>query len=519
MLIAAGVSLVCIIAMLLYSVSRRFLPVWLSFACVFAFLLQAFHLNLFNYIVPYSYPTVYGSMFSVLLLWLILRAGSEFTWRHVVVPGFVAGLMTLTKLEFGVVGYGGIACALLTQSIRKKSLRDLGPGVCACIPGAIPWLAVYGWYVHVAGVNFLFAENLSILPSSYFMQHFGKLWNQITGLVLTPRALAKSAAIGLAGFGTLAASIVLAAKSRRLRWMLPAIGVGICGMHMAAKVALRLFHRDVPSPVFEVVPFLFFSSGMIWICVVVLAMAARDWWRGIRPVHQQSTIVLCATAIGCGIRILTGIQPFGYSIFYDALVYLVWLVGLYRISAQFSVDLNGLPGKVLTGVLCVSMVALTFSHYPVYLRSYRVSSERGALVAAPSAGKAFSQVLAFIENAKRSSQRVVVMPEDTALYYFSGTVAPSRWYMVTGQVLPPGDPTARYIDELERANIRYVVLSNRSCAAFEIPLFGVDYGWQIRAWLDANYRVVRQIGNYEAVADPKEWGVLIYERKTIGASL
>jgi hypothetical protein len=94
-LIGAGVSVAGIIPLLLYSVSRVFLPVWLSFAAVFAFLLQAFQVDLFNYILPYSYPAVYGSMFSVLLLWLLLR---RYTILSMLLAGFVAGLMMLTKL-------------------------------------------------------------------------------------------------------------------------------------------------------------------------------------------------------------------------------------------------------------------------------------------------------------------------------------------------------------------------------------------------------------------------------------
>jgi hypothetical protein len=515
-LIAAGVSLVVVMAMLLYSVSRVFLPVWLSVACVFAFLLQACQLNLFNYILPFSYPAAYGAMSSVLLLWLLLRVGSEFSWRYVVMLGFVAGLMMLTKLEFGVAGYAGIACALVVRSIRKRSLGGLAVGVCACIPGALLWLGVYGWYAHTGGVNFFFGDNLSILPGSYLAEHFAKAWIKSCGFTLAPGALARSAATGLAGFGALAACVVLAARRRRLRWVLPAMAVAICGMHAAAQIAEKVLHLDVPSWTRDIVPFVFFSSGMIWVCFVVAAMAAADWWRGDRPDEQQSAIVLCAVAIVVTMRVLTKVGPVAYPVFYDTLAYVVWVVGLYRVSKRFRVNLDGWAGGILAGALCVSMVALTFGYYPIHQRTYKVSSERGTLYAAPSVGRPFSQVLAFMEQCKRSSQNVVIMPEEAALYYFSGTVAPSRWYIVRNDALAPGEPTARYIDELERANIRYVILSYQAASEDGTPLFGVDYGQQIHAWIERNYRVVRQIGNSKTVMTPKDWGVLIYERKTMG---
>ena len=499
-LIGAGVSLVGIITLLLYSVSRAFLPVWLSFAAVFAFLLQAFQVDLFNYILPYSYPAAYGSMFAVLMLWLLLREHED---RYTMTAGFLAGLMMLTKLEFGVAGYAGLGCMLLLRSVRTKSIRTFFLGLCACVPGALLWLGIYGWYLHTAGAAFFLGENLSILPGSHFQQHFAKLWNEKTGLVLAPQALAISAARGLAGFGVLVGCVVLAARSRLARWALLALALGLFGIHVVAagtrvdRLAVKVLH-----PVF-------FNSGMIWVGLVVVGMAAASWKRR----EQESAIVLGTMAMACGIRVLTKITPNGYSMFFDVLIYLVLLVGLYRVSKQFSVDLDGDFGKALAGVLCLSLAALTLEYYPIQSRSYMVTSDRGALYTTPEVGKGFSQALTFLESAKRKSQRVVVMPEDTALYFFSGTNAPSRWYIVTPQVLPPGETTARYIEELGRADVRYVLVSDRATPEFGLPVFGVDYGQQIFAWLESDFRIVQRIGKYEPVAFPREWGALVYERK------
>jgi len=167
----------------------------------------------------------------------------------------------------------------------------------------------------------------------------------------------------------------------------------------------------------------------------------------------------------------------------------------------------------VAGILCVSVATLTLEYYPVQQRSYRISSDRGTLYTSPEIGQGFSQALAFLEAAKRKSQRVAVLPEDTALYFLSGTDAPSRWYIVTPQVLPPGETTAKYIEGLERADVRYVVVSDRATPEFGLPVFGIDYGQQIFAWLEKNYRVAQRIGDYEAVAYPREWGALVYERK------
>jgi hypothetical protein len=496
-LIGAGVSVVGIITLLLYSVSRVFLPISLSFAAVFAFLLQAFQVDLFNYILPYSYPAAYGSMFSVLLLWMLLR----FSEQSLFASGLLAGLMLLTKLEFGVAAYAALTCAIVLRALQTKSIRRLFQDLGACVPGAILGLGIYGWYVHTAGVDFFLGQNLSILPSSHFQQHFAKLWNEKTGLILWPPTLALSAVRGISGFAALVGCIALAARSRLARWVLPFVAIGLFCTHVAVtgsrvdRLAVKVLHP------------LFFNSGMIWVGLVVLGMAVLAWR------EQQPAILLCIMAIACGGRVLTKITPNGYSMFFDVLVYLVFLVGLYRISKLLSLDLDGALGNSLAGILCLSVLTLAIEYYPIHSRSYPVSSDRGALYVTPEVGRAFAQVLTFLKSAQQKSQRVVVMPEDTALYFFSGISAPSRWYIVTPQVLPPGEATAEYIQELDRADIHYVIVSDRGTPEFRLPIFGVDYGQQISAWLKKDFRVVQQFGAYEPVAFPREWGVLVYERK------
>lgn len=499
-LLGAGVSVVTIEALLLYSVSRIFLPAWLSFAAVFAFFLQAFQVDLFNYILPYSYPAVYGSMFSVLMVWVLLRPDQNH-WR-MIAAGFLAGIMMLTKVEFGVAGYAGVACALVLEGGSIKSVRKFLEGACACIPGAILWISIYGWYIHTSSAGFFLGENLSILPSSHFQQHFAKLWNAKTGLILSPSALALSAFRGFAGFAGLIACLVLAARSRLARWALPAAALILFAIHIAAPGS----HLDRLSV--KVLHPLFFNSGMIWIGFVVLAMAVK------RERERRALILLSVIATTCGFRVITKVTPNGYSMFFDVLVYLVFLVAIHRVSKHLSVDLDGAFGKGLAAILCLSMVSLTSEYYPVNQRPFRVSSERGALYTSPSVGEAVTQALTVIESARQKSQAVVVMPEDTALYFFSGTTAPSRWYIVTPQVLPPGVATAEYIEELDRAKVHYVIVSDRATPEFGLPIFGADYGQQISSWLNTNFHVVQRIGDYQPVAFPSGWGALVYERNS-----
>ncbi len=512
-LLASGLSIVIAITLLLYSVGRSFLPPSLSFAAVFAFLVQAFQADLFNYILPYSYSAAYGSMFSVLLLWLLLREHRVPGALLQIAAGSVAGLMALTKVEFGLAAYACLAAALALRAFETKSLSASAKLLCAFLPGAILAAGIYGWYLHAAGADLLLGQNLSLLPGSHYQQHFAALWNRTTGLDLAQQALALSIARGLAGFLGVAACIALASRFKWAGRLLPALALGLCLVHFFVSLtgATERFTLWADRESIKILRPLFFNSGMIWTCLLLAALACAG--RRSRPAEFSSAVLLAVIAAACGIRALTKITPWGYSMFFDVLVYLAWLVALCRASARFSVDLTGAFGAMLAFVLCLSTLALTLERYPIRQRSYPISSERGLLYASPELGRGFSQALAFLEAAKQASQSVVILPEDTSLYFLSGTLAPSRWYLVLPQVLAPGKATSDYLAELERANPRYILITDRSTTEFGLPVFGIDYGQRILAWVKQHYRVTRQIGDFEPVAYPRAWGALVYERQ------
>jgi hypothetical protein len=123
------------------------------------------------------------------------------------------------------------------------------------------------------------------------------------------------------------------------------------------------------------------------------------------------------------------------------------------------------------------------------------------------------EALQFIDSAKRHNEKVLVLPEETTLYFFSETSAPSSWYVATPGVIPEGW-IASYLSEMDRQRVRYVLLSNRGTPEYGTPIFGQDYNQELYAWIQRNYRPVRTIGHYERVAVPKQWAAMVYERVT-----
>jgi len=513
-LYSAGIALVAVSTWMLYSLGRVFLPVWLSFTASFAFLLQAFQIKIFNFIIPYGYPAAYGAMFSIVLLWLLVRdCFHPRTWL-IVAAGFLAGMMVLTKVEFGVPAYGVLACAIALRFLRTRSLTGLARDLALCLPGLLLCGAVYWWLVSKSSVDFIFGENLSILPNSFFITKFAKLWAEKNGFSSSPAVLPESALLGLSGAACVLAALFVASKSRLLARTVFALGVLVCGFHLALVFVEKILHHQPAELLLQVAPFFYFNSGLIWLSVVLLLVIAGGWLRnGHRPA-EAALLLLAVLAFANGARVLTKFAPTGYPVFFDTLGYLAWLVALYKLSEYLPAPPPDRIWKGAAILLCSGIVALTLIDYPIFLRKFLIRSPRGSIYTLRTTGEAFTQTIDFINTLKARSERFIVMPEDTSLYFFTGTLAPIRQYIFTPQLLPP-DETTRVLEELDRIPIQYVILSDRATPEYGLSRFGVDYGQEIGRWLRQKFIVVRQIGKYEQVDYPAEWGVRVYERKPV----
>jgi len=514
-LYATGIAIAAIITLTLYSLSRTFLPICLSFTVGFAFLVRAFHPGIFNYVLPYSYPAAYGAMFSTVLLWLLVHdCFEERRWR-IVAAGWIAGLTLLTKIEFGLSAYGFLACAIAIRAAHARTTRKILRDAVACAPGILLCTGIYGVLVIKSSFSFIFEENIPLSPNSYFVSVFGKRWLHQLGFTTDPNILIISVFIGLFFAGVLLAALWLASLARVARRLLFAYALGVCGMHLVPLFAGRVSGVAVPKEVMLLAPFLFFNPGLLWLAVVLLIVSMKSWWQTGRSSQDSAVSMLAISTLLFGVRVLVKMFPEGYSVFYGTTAYLAWLVTLYTLSRYLPVQP---PKQVWRGfgiVLCCGLLAIMgLINFTGNRRTFLIHSPRGSIYTDQSIGEGYSKVLAFLDSVKSRSEPFVTMPEDTSLYYFSATLAPSRWYVLTPGVLPPGELTSKYLEELDRARVKYVILSNRATPEYGVPIFGADYNQPIYRWLEQNFRVIEKIGAYERVPFPDQWGALIYERKS-----
>jgi hypothetical protein len=509
-----GVGIATTVALLLYSVSRAFIPVSLSFACSFTFIILAFQLTLFNYVLPYSYPAAYGILMLTGIVWLLARDPFSAGRARIALAGVLTSAALLTKIEMGGAGCVILAWAIVLRAFWSRSAREMLRDTLACLPPLLAAAAVYGWLVSRSSAAFIFADNIYVLPNSYFEREFGRAWAAATGFSLSPRILLASAVEGIGGSALLAAALALCSRSKFARRASLAVSGALCGLYVAARYE-NLVH-GAPWPMAEAAPqFLFLNHGTAWMSAVLLVAIVVQGWRSRRVSRELAALSIFAVAsLAVGARVMTYMRATGYPVFYGILAYVASIVALYFLTRDLRFSSHLWRGFAAT--MCCGTIALSCENYPVHLRSFQIGNGRGTIFTSARTGEAFAQTLKFVEDAKARGEGFVVWPEEAALYFFSGTNPPNRWWNVMPGTLPPGAKTDEYLADLDRQNIRYVILSNRATPEYGVPIFGADYDREIYAWLLTKFDPIRDIGPYQRTGSPDHWGVLIYERKSPG---
>jgi hypothetical protein len=110
------------------------------------------------------------------------------------------------------------------------------------------------------------------------------------------------------------------------------------------------------------------------------------------------------------------------------------------------------------------------------------------LSARPEIAREIEELSAAIRGATAAGDGLVVFPEGELLNFLSGRPNPIRHKLYLPGYLT-ADNEAAVLDELARARPAAIVLWRRPVSEYDHGLFGEDYGRQIRAWIERNYRL------------------------------
>lgn len=468
-------------------------------------LCEAFSPSLFSFPLPYSFASVYGCFITCVFLWMAVRASSSAGTGWIFAASWAAAIAILIKPEFGASCSIVLLLLIVARAFQRQSWRLVPRDLLAILPAALACGLVIAWMVSLKGFEFLTQENLQSWPTSYFMKTYAKVWFAFTGFSLTRPALT-DAALRMFIFVAFLQGLQLITNWKR-------------ASRCSAILRIALF---LGAAVY-LVRFLDWKEALRWIgfpqdMVVFIAMASvAAWWyflRTPRDNHNLAVPVLLTVSALIAVRILLKMLPFSYPIYFNGPVLLSFFLLLGPLFPRTSQRL-GFPfrGDLLIYCACLA-VTLIHSRHADTLTDVVVplTTERGTIKVSPSRAEQYRVAIKFMQEKSARGEFVMSIPEDTSLYFLSGTHCPTRVFAFTPGMVAPGKMTYELIREVESKNVRYLIWSNRIYWEYEVPRFGVDFDRPFGNYLRSHYHTVEPLSPTPVRLG--EWNAYIWERNS-----
>jgi hypothetical protein len=500
-------------AILLYLTGMRLSSWVVGWAAGAVVLLEAFEPSFFCFPLPYSFAAVYGCLIGCAFLWMAISASATTGWGWMLGAGSAAAVALLLKPEFGIACYGTLMLLIALRGLSQRSWGSVARDLLSISPGVLSCVLVIWWMVSIGGFEFITQENILSWPTSYFMKTYGSMWLQENGFTLTLSAFhfALWRAIPIAGFlATLYGPLWKRAGARSL--LLRAAMV----IAVIAYLALNSYSSRAPWParLDLTLATIFFPRDMVLYVALATPVALFVFWRrrAAAPGGYAAILVLLAYSSLLAFRILMRMLPAEYCIYYNGPVVLSFLWVACRFIPRATLSRrSALVGEALICLMCVSVAGLYASRVEANASNYvPLTTERGTVRAPESLVKNYEVAIQFMKEKAAIGQSVLSVPEDTSLYFLSGTYCPTRVILFIPGVVAPGRMTEATIREIDQKPVRYLLWSNRTFAEYGVPIFGRDFNQELGAYLKSHYQFV---GPLTPPTSMWNWSATVWERK------
>jgi hypothetical protein len=536
-----GLALTLGTALVTFEVARQFkLGLPASVVPSLFFLVEAFYPFIRNFVFPYSYAASVAAFLGLVCLHFVIQHISSMKPLHMGLAAVFAGLVILTKQEFGFACLALLGFNVVAAYWNRRSRAELLRNTVLCLAGLTPALVVYGWFVSKVSVKGLLFQNWISTPGSYFMRTFGKRTMADQGFRLVPAELlevAEYAVLAMAIWYVLAA--LNAALFEKLRgksrlWMvlllaatmLPLLltclvfferapwGI-IVNIHVLARslwesAAKRLLYTSLGEVIFP--------SGIFLLVLFYLLHAIWKFRRTPNRAFALQEVVLGLYAVLVGFRQMMELEPNLYkcAVFFNVPAFLVFVILVNRVIHWASRSLEIRDRNFLAAGMCsAELICLFVLFFPKpQILPGRLTTDYGSFYTSYDVAALFPQIISFMKTHTENGRDILVLPEPPSLYVFAGLQAPTRWYsLMPGYVAPEQEP--QYIEDLKLNHVKYVLIGKHDVSEYGVRRFEEGgYNQGVYSWIMANYVRVGQIGPVaEKTTSSAFYFVSIYKRK------
>jgi hypothetical protein len=482
-------------------------------------LLEAFQPSLFCFPLPYTFAAVYGCLIGCAFLWMAVNASASAGWGWMLGAGSAAAVALLLKPEFGIACYATLVLLIAMRGLAQHSWLSVARDTLMILPGVLSCVLVVWWMVSIGGFEFITQENILSWPTSYFMKTFGSMWLQENGFTLDLPALhfALWRAVPIAGFLTTLYSPLWKRVGSRAVLFRVAMAMAV----IAYVIFSSYSSGPWPARLDLTLATIFFPQDMVLYVALATPVALFLFWRHRANAFGGNPAVLLLLAYSSllAFRILMKMFPGFYPIYYNGPVVLSFLWLMCRMIPRATLSRRTVfVGELLICLMCVSVAGLYARRIEATAKDFvPLTTERGTIRAPQSRVENYKVAIQFMKEKAALGQSVLSVPEDTSLYFLSGTYCPTRVFSFTPGAVAPGIMTEKTIKEIDQKPVRYLLWSNRTFVEFGVPIFGRDFNQELGDYLKSHYQRVGSLT--PAASTPMwDWSAAIWERKPEASS-
>jgi hypothetical protein len=500
-LYCAGIAASILLLLLIFELGEHLTGLWEAALATWLVMVFCVFKQDGNYIFPYTYSAVYGTILGVSAVAAQVRYIRRRQLRHLLLSGVFAGLALICKMEFGFAAtMSALALAFSEPSgARTRVLvRGLAPALAICLLTYGVLLSNVSWD-NLVKDTFLWPFDI---PSE--LVYFNKAKLGLNDPAKTLRELLSA----LAMLGLAATVVIVASASGSTgsgRSLIRALSqpwsrrvLLIAGASAAALFLNRLLYHTR----WDVSPF----RALPVLCLVpIYGYLTRTDSAQSADAQRRSLFVVSVYSLAVLGRVILRVPSGGA---YGAYLLPVPLLLFTHLATRFYRPVLGTsPAAALRArrtVFALLIIGLTGASAVIAYRYVRadyvpLETARGRAKLAPSDAAAYAGALDFIARRTRPGEYVAAMPEGSSLNFLADRPAPLRY-----EILTPGFLTAdgerRAIAQLQAKRVTLILLLNRPTREFGCPAFGRDCYRILGRWIDDNYQPTAVFGARASLA-------------------
>lgn len=463
----AGCICTFAVSTLIYLISKRFLPAFLSFSItIFTLSIGVITPYLSNFVFPYSYGMLYGLVSFLFSIWFLLKYQSSEKTHYLYLSSLFAGISTASKYEF-------LSCFLVViyAMIKVKPLRFKEYFISIFSFLSIPVLCF----------SILFIQGLRIANLIYSISILKKIAQSQTLQYFYHRQ------------GVYFSPPFMLIELRNLIMTFISFGFIALAFNVKNKIAAPILFVIALLVTITVTTHMSLSA----IAILTFILAILDF-KNLR--ENLSLQILVFSTILFSIKAFWGVITANYGVYFISILLITFISLITDKFKDKKINYNAIGVYIL-------LIAFTLGLQNLNIlkdKQYEIKTDRGKIYAENGLSYASIDLINYIKQNTKKTDKVVILPEGALINFLTGRRSDDFYTsLIPLYVEVFGED--KIIEHFKQTKPEYIIFNNWNTQDYYFKHICEDYALAFCSYVNKNY-------TQEKVID-KGLRYIIYKRK------